>query len=75
MNGIKIIKLLDDSGLLIDGVTEKVKHEIKKQGGFLDALLESLAVSLVKPVISSVVKRISGRGVRRAGKGYMDKNF
>ena len=27
---IKIIKSLEDLGVLIDGVTEKVKHEIKK---------------------------------------------
>ena len=27
---IKIIKSLEDSGVLIDGVTEKVKHEIRK---------------------------------------------
>ena len=27
---INIIKSLKDSGLLIDGVTETVKHEIKK---------------------------------------------
>ena len=27
---IKIIKSLGDSGVLIDGVTETVKHEIKK---------------------------------------------
>ena len=26
----------------------------------------------MQPVISSVVKGISGRGVRRVGKGYMD---
>ena len=26
-------------------------------------------------VICSVVKGISGRGVRRAGRGYMDRNF
>ena len=30
---IKIIKLLEDSGVLTDGVTESVKHEIKKQEG------------------------------------------
>ena len=66
---IKIIKsLLEDSDVLTDGVTETVKHEIKKQeGGFLGALLAPLAVSLVQPVISSVVKGISGRRVRRAG--------
>ena len=77
MNDImKIIKSLEDSGVLIDGVTETVKHEIKKQkGGFLGALLAPLAASLVQPVISSVVKVISGRGVRRAGRGYIDENF
>ena len=62
---IKIIKSLEDSGVLIDGVTETVKHEIKYQeGGFLGALLAPLAASLVQPVISSVVQGISGRGVR-----------
>ena len=46
---IKIIKSLEDSGILIDVVTEKVKH-----------LLALLAASLVQPIISSVVKDISG---------------
>ena len=72
-NIVKIIKSLEDSGVLIDGVTETVKDEIKKQeGGFYGALL---TVSLVQPVSSSVVKGISWRGVRRAGRGYMNKNF
>ena len=35
---IKVIKSLEDSGVLIDGVTETVKCKIKKQeGGFLGA--------------------------------------
>ena len=73
---IKIIKSLEDSGALIDGVTETVKNETKKQeGGFLGALLPSLAASLVQPAISSVVKVISGRGVRRTGRLYVDDNF
>ena len=75
-NIIKIIKSLEASGVLIDGVTETVKREIKKQeGGFLGALLAPLAASLVQPVFSSVVKSISGRGVRRAGRGYTNENF
>ena len=50
---IKILKSLEDSGVLINGVTETVKHEIKIQkGGFLEALLGPLAGSLVQPVIS-----------------------
>ena len=37
---IKIIKSLEDSGVLIDGVSETVKHEItKEEGKFLKALL------------------------------------
>ena len=57
-------------------VTKTVKYEIKKQEGrFLGTLLAPLAPSLVQPVISSVVKHISGRGVKRAGIGYMDENF
>ena len=73
---IKIIKSLEDSGVLIDGVTEKVKHEIKKQEDwFLGAFLAHLAALLVKPVISSVVEGISGRGVRRAGRGIWIKIF
>ena len=73
---IKIIKSLEDSGVLIDGATETVKDEIKKQaGGFLRALLAPLPASLVQPVISSVVKGITGGGVRRAGRGYMVKKF
>ena len=45
---IKIIKSLEDLVVLIDGVTERVKDEIKKQeGGCLGALLAPLATSLV----------------------------
>ena len=66
---IKVIKSLEDSGVLIDGVNEVVKHEIKKQEGkFLGALLAPLTASIVQPVISSVVKGISGTRVRRAGR-------
>ena len=39
------------------------------------ALLATLTVSLVQPVISSVVKGVNGRGVRRAGRGYIDQKF
>ena len=73
---IKIIKSLEDLGVLINGVTETVKDEIKiQEGGFLGALLASLAPSLVQPIVSSVVKGINKRGVRRAGRRYMNKKF
>ena len=73
---IKIIKSLEYSNVLIDGITEIVKQKIKKQErGILPALLAPLAALLVQPLISSVVKGISRRGVRRAGRGYMGKVF
>ena len=76
LNNIKTIKLLEDLNVLIDGITETVKHDIRKQeGGFLPALLAPLAASLVQPVISSVVKGNRRRGIRRVGRGYIDKNF
>ena len=60
----------------MNGVTETVKHKIKKQeGGFLVALLAPLAISVVQPVIYKVVKGISGRDTRRVGKGYMNITF
>ena len=67
---IKIITSLEDSGVLMDGVTETIQHERKKQeGAFPPALLALLAASLLQP------EGISGKGVRRAGRGYMDNDF
>ena len=60
--------------VLIDGVNETVKHETKKhKGGLLGALFAPFAASIVQSMISSVVKGISRRGVRRAGRAYLDK--
>ena len=45
---IKIIKSLEDSGLLLKGVTESVQNEIKEQkGGFLSMFLGTLGASLL----------------------------
>ena len=69
---IELIKSLEDSSVLIDGVTQTVKHEIKKQEDrFLEALLAPLATSIVQSVISSVVKGTSKRGAER---WYENKN-
>ena len=73
---IKIIKSLKDLGVLTDGVNWNRKTWNKKQQeGLLGALLATLFASLVKLVISSLVNGISGIGVRKAGRGYMDKNI
>ena len=56
---IKVITSLEDSRVLIDGVTETVKVEIKKQGnGFPGVLLACLAALLIQPAICSIVKGI-----------------
>ena len=69
-------KSWENSGVLIDRVTETVNHEIRKQEDkFLGALSVPLTTSLVQQVISSAVKGICRGGVRGAGKWYMDKIF
>ena len=45
---IKIVKSLEDAGLLLKGVTETVQNEVKEQkGGFLSSLLGTLGASLL----------------------------
>ena len=60
---IKIVKSLENSGLLLKGVTKTVQNEVKEQkGGFLSMLLGTLGTSLLGNLLT-------GRGVYRAGKG------
>ena len=43
---LKLVKSLEDSGLLIKGFTETVQNEVKEQKeGFLSALLGTLGAS------------------------------
>ena len=45
---IKIVKSLEYSVILLDGITETVKNEVKEQkGGFLSMLLGPLGASLL----------------------------
>ena len=45
---IKIVKSLEDSGLLLKGVIESVQNEVKEQkGAFLSMLLGTLGASLL----------------------------
>ena len=60
---MKIVKSLEDSGILLKGVSETVQNELKEQkGGFLGMLLGSLGPSLLGNILS-------GRGTKRAGEG------
>ena len=61
---IKIVKSLEDSGVLLKGVSETIQHEAKEQrGGFLSMLLGTLGASLLGDILS---KGLSGKGVIRA---------
>ena len=69
---IKIVKSLEDSGLLLKGVTETVQNEVKEQkGGFLSMLLSTLGASLLRNILAGkgAIATSQGRGIYRAGKG------
>ena len=64
MNDIlKIAQALEDSDILLKGVTKTMKNETKEQeGGFLSMLLGTLASTLLESMLS-------GKGIVRAGYG------
>ena len=74
MNDIlKIVKSLEDSGLLLKGVRETIQHEAKKRRrGFLSMLLSTLGASLLGDILS---KNVSGKGVLRAGEGTIRAGY
>ena len=66
---IKIVKSLEDSGLLLKGVSEIIQNEEKEQkGGFLSMLLGTLGASL----LGSILTR---RGMNRAGEGFLRAGY
>ena len=67
---IKIVKSLEDSGLLLTGVTESVKNEVKEQkGGFFSTLLGTLGASLLGNLLTGKRVNKKGKGIYRAGEG------
>ena len=69
---IKMVKSLEDSGLLLKGVTETVQNEVKEQkGGFLSMLLGTLGASLLGNFLTGkgAISTSQGQGIYRAGKG------
>ena len=69
MNGlIKIVKSLEEFGLLIKGVKQPIKNEAKKQkGGFLGIVLRA---SLLGSLLTGKVAIKAGEGTSRAGKVF-----
>ena len=61
---MKIVQALEDSNILLKGVTKTIENETKEQkGGFLSVLLGTLGTSLLGNLLT-------GKGTERAGSGY-----
>ena len=70
---LKIVKSLEDSGVLLKGVSETIQHEAKEQrGGFLSMLLGTLGASLLGDIL---LTGFSGKGVIRAGEGTIRAGY
>ena len=77
---MKIIKSLEESGLLIKDVSETIKNEVKEQkGGVLSTLLGTLGPSLLGSLLAGkgtiraekgVIATSRGRGTIRAGQYF-----
>ena len=66
---LKIVKSLEDSCILLDGITETVENEVKDQkGGSLSMLLGTLGASLLENMLAR-------RGVIRAGAGKIRAGY
>ena len=82
---IKIIKSLEDSGLLLEGVTEAVQNEVKEQkGGFLSMLLGTLGAGLLENLLTGKGaiamspgwgEKGKGKRINRAGEGVLRAGY
>ena len=69
---IKIIKELENSDILLKGVSKTIENEIKEQrGGFLSMLLGTLGASLLGNLLTGkgIIRAGEGKGIVRAGEG------
>ena len=70
---IRIIKSLENSCVLLDGVGETVKHEVKKQeGGFFGMLLGTLGASVLGNMLTR--KRVMRARTGYSNMDHTDKN-
>ena len=75
---IKIVKSLEDSGLLLKGVTETIQNEVKEQkGGFLSMLLDTLGASLLRNIATGggINRAEKGKGINRAGERVLRAGY
>ena len=67
---IRIIEALENSGILLKGVTKTIENETKVQRvGFLSMLLGTLGASLLGNLLTGKGMMRAGEGIVRAGEG------
>ena len=70
---MKIVKSVEDSGILLKGVSETVQNGVKEQkGGFLGILLGTIGACLLGNILAGKRINRAGEGIVRAG--YGNKN-
>ena len=68
---MKIVKSLEESGLLINSVRETIKNQAKEQkGGFLRMLLGTLGASLLGNLLTNKSTIKAGKDTVRAGQVF-----
>ena len=73
---LNILKSLEDSGLLLEGVSETIKNKAKEQkGGFLSMLLGTLGANLLGNMLASKGVIRAGEGTTRVGYGSKRYSF
>ena len=67
---MKIVQALEDSNILLKGVTKPIKNETKeRKGGFLSMLLDNLGASLLGNLLTGKGTVRAGERIVRAGYG------
>ena len=75
---IKIVKHLQNSGLLLERVTETVQNELKEQkGGFLSIILDTLGAGSLGNLLTGKRANRAGKGkkINRAGEGVLRAGY
>ena len=65
-----IVKSIEDSGLLLEGVSETIQNKAKEQkGGFLSMFLDTLGATLLGNILGGKIINRAGEGIVKAGYG------
>ena len=75
---VKIIKSLEDFGLLLKRVTETVQNEVKEQKrGFLSMLLGTLGAIVLGNLLTGkgIYRAWKGKGINKAGEGIVKAGY